>query len=159
MRGNQKGVTLIELIVALALVSVVAIIGWTAISIGMQHGATETNRTILQQDANLMISSLMAAHRGSHEYSIIFDDDQLKIESCTEDRICETNNISGKYDFTGTIVNNVPVVRSPGTPVIFDGLFPKEEHTEITLTITDLNNPKRTLTIETTLSRLLTSQN
>lgn len=159
MKWNQKGITLVELVAALALVSIIATIAWTALTIGMKHGAAETNKTIMQQEANLMISSLMAAHRGSEKYSIIFEDDQLKINSCQKDGTCEMNNIGSKYDFTGTVINSVLVDTSIATPVIFADLTPEEKHTEITLKITDLSNSKRTLTINTTLSRLLTNQN
>ncbi|WP_422123043.1 PilW family protein [Planococcus sp. X10-3] len=160
MKLNEKGISLVELIAGLALVSVIAVIAWTTISIGMQHGASETNKTIMQQEMNLMVSSLMAAHRGNEKYSIIFEDDHLKIDSCDISNVCEVREIAGEYDFSGSIVNGSPPIdTSTGTSIKFEDLAPKEEHTEITLNITDLNNPNRTLTIDTTLSRLLTSQN
>lgn len=159
LKLNQRGITFIELIATLALVSIVATIAWTALTIGMKHGAAETNKTIMQQEANLMISSLMAAHRGSEKYSIIFEDDQLKINSCQEDGSCEMIEVGSKYNFTGTIIDNVLVDSSTGVPVVFTDLTPEEKHTKITLKITDLKNSKRTLTINTTLSRLLTNQN
>ncbi|MFD1030485.1 prepilin-type N-terminal cleavage/methylation domain-containing protein [Metaplanococcus flavidus] len=159
MKLNQKGITLVELIAGLSLVSIIAIIAWSSISIGMRHGAGETSKTIMQQDVNLMVSSLMAAHRGSEKYSIIFEDDQLKIDSCDENGDCELNEIHSKYNFTGSIVNEVVVDTSIVNPVIFVDLRPESEHTEITLKITDLNNDNRSLTIETTLSRLLTNSN
>lgn len=159
MKWNQQGITLVELIVTLALVSIVATICWTALTIGLKHGTAETNNTIMQQDANLMISSLMAAHRGSDKYSIIFEDNQLKINSCQDDGSCVMNEISSKYNFTGSIINEVAVDSIIANPIVFADLIPKDKHTKLTLKITDLNNIKRTLTIETTLSRLLTNQN
>lgn len=159
MKWNQKGITLVELVAALALVSIIATIAWTALTIGMRHGAAETNKTIMQQEANVMISSLMAAHRGSEKYSIIFEDNKLKVDYCDKSNICGVREISSEYDFTGSKVNGVNVDTSTGTPVIFVDLAPEKEHTKITLKITDLSNLKRTLTIDTTLSRLLTNQN
>lgn len=157
LKLNQKGITLVELVAALALVSIIATIAMTALTIGMQHGAAETNKTIMQQEANLMISSLMAAHRGSEEYTIIFEDNHLKIDYCDKTPVCSVREIAGEYNFTGSIVNDVIVDTTSGTPVIFADLTPEEKHTKITLKITDLDNPKRTLTVETTLSRLLTN--
>ncbi|WP_372869636.1 PulJ/GspJ family protein [Planomicrobium okeanokoites] len=159
MKLNQKGITLVELVAALALVSIIATIAWSALTIGMKHGAAETNKTIMQQEANVMISSLMAAHRGSEKYSIIFEDDQLKVDYCDKMSVCGVREISTKYNFTGSKVNGVNVDTSSGTQIIFADLTPEKEHTKITLKITDLNNAKRTLTIDTTLSRLLTNQN
>lgn len=157
MKWNQKGITLVELVAALALVSIIATIAWTALTIGMKHGAAETSKTVMQQEANVMISSLMAAHRGSEKYSIIFEDDQLKVDYCDKSGICGVREISSKYDFEGSEVNNTEVIFTSGMPVIFADLTPEEKHTKITLKIADLNNPNRTLIIDTTLSRLITN--
>ena len=159
LKLNQKGISLVELIAGLALVSIIAIIAWTTITIGMRHGAAETNKTIMQQEMNLMVSSLMAAHRGNEKYSIIFEGDHLKIDSCDSTGICSVRAIGSKYNFSGSIVNGTTIDTSAGTPVSFVDLMPEKEHTKITLKITDLSNANRTLTIETTLSRLLTNQN
>lgn len=159
MNMNQKGMTLVELVAGLALVAIVATIAWTTLMIGMQHGTAETSKTIMQQEANLMVSSLMAVHRGSEKYSIIFDDNQLKLDYCDKSGVCGIRNIAGKYDFTGTKINDEPVDISAVGPVVFADLEPEKSHTKIILKITDLKNPKRTLTINTTLSRLLTDRN
>lgn len=159
MKWNQKGITLVELVAAMALVSIIATIAWTALTIGMKHGVAETNKTIMQQEANVMISSLMAAHRGSEEYSIIFEDDKLKVDYCDKSSVCGVREISGEYDFTGSMVDDIPIDTSSGIPIVFADLTPEKEHTKITLKITDLSNNKRTLTVNTTLSRLLTNQN
>lgn len=159
LKMNQKGVTLVELLAALVLVSIIATIAWTALTIGMKHGAAETNKTIMQQEVNVMISSLMAAHRGSEKYSIIFEDDQLKVDYCDKTGNCGVREIPGKYNFTGSMVNNITVDTTSGTPVVFADITPEEKHTKITLKVTDLKNINRTLTIDTTLSRLLTNQN
>lgn len=159
MKLDQKGITLVELLAGMALVSIIATIAWTTLTIGMQHGTAETSKTMMQQEANLMVSSLVAAHRGSEKYSIIFEDDQMKLDYCDKSSVCGIRNIAGKYDFTGTIINDVPVDTLSDDPVKFADLKPEEQHTKITLKITDLKNRKRTLTIDTTLSRLLTNAN
>lgn len=147
-----------ELLAALVLVSIIATIAWTALTTGMKHGTAETNKTIMQQDANLMISSLMAVHRGSDKYSIIFEDNQLKLDYCDKTNICGVREISSKYDFTGSKVNDTDVDAS-SSPIVIADLTPEKEHTKITLKITDLNNIKRTLKVDTTLTRVLTNQN
>lgn len=159
MKLNQKGITLVELIAGMALVSIVAIIAWTSLSIGMQHGTAETNKTIMQQDMNLMVSSLMAAHRNNQKYSIIIEDNHLKIDSCDSAGNCGIREIAGKYNFTGSIINGTYIDTSTGLPVIIADLRPEEEHIKITLKITDLNKVERKLTVDTTLSRLLSNQN
>lgn len=157
MKLNEKGITLVELIAALALVALVAGIAWTTLSIGMQHGAAETEKTQLQQDSNIIISTLMNIHRRSDSYTLTFEDDTLKIESCDAGGSCSNEQLDMEYDFTGTKVGSFTVDTTDGTPDVIADLAPKNAHTELTLVVTDLNNPNRTLLIKTTLARMLTN--
>ncbi|WP_341201541.1 type II secretion system protein [Planomicrobium okeanokoites] len=159
MKFNQKGLTLVELIAALALVSLIAAAAWTALTIGMQHGAAETKKTQLQQDSNIIISTLINVHRNSEKYSLTFEANKLKIESCNDAGICENNTLDMAYDFTGTIIGSHTVDDTDAVPDSIANLTPKTAHTEITLVITDLKNPKQSLSVKTTLTRMLTNLN
>ncbi|WKA60000.1 prepilin-type N-terminal cleavage/methylation domain-containing protein [Planococcus shenhongbingii] len=156
MKLNQKGITLVELLAALVLVSLVAGIAWTALSIGFKHTAVETNKTSLQQDANLIVSTLSAAHRRNDTYTLKFDaNKQLMIKTCEDITACPatstfTRVIDNNYDYTDTTINGA----------IYDGgtfpevvVKPKENHTELVLKIKSLNN---TVTVKTTLTRIIT---
>ena len=159
MNLNQKGITLVEVLAALLLVSVIAVVAWTTLTIGFKHAAVETEKTEIQQDANLIISTLTGVHRRSASYSLIFEANKLKINSCTDAVTCRDTVIEESYDFTGTMVNNVLVDSYDGSPDVFSNLEPKKNHTTLKLVLTDLNNPKNTLTVETTLTRILTGMN
>lgn len=158
MKLDEKGVTLVELLAALLLVSIIATIAWTTITIGMRHGTSETNKTIMQQDMNLMVSSLMSAHRGSEKYSVIFQNNYLLIDACDKSGDCELSEIAGEYDFSESRINDIEIDTSSTTPAIISDLKPREKHTKIKLKITDIYNEKNFLIVDTTLSRILSEE-
>lgn len=156
MKLNQKGITLVELIVALAIVAIIAGIAWTALSIGFKHTAVETNKTSLQQDANLIVTALSNSHRRNDFYSLKFDvDKQLMIGTCEDATLCPANLtykrvIDSKYDYTGTTINNAVYNGTAFSEVIVE---PKKNHTQLVLKLKSANN---TVTVKTTLTRIIT---
>lgn len=156
LKNDQRGITLVELLAALALVATIATIAWTALSIGFKHTAVETEKTKLQQSANLIMSTLINEHRRSEKYSIIFEGNQLKIDSCDKAGDCSMITIDQTYDYTGSAVNGMPIDFDDSLPDKILDLNPKAAHTKITLVLTDLNNPNNTVTLETKLTRIIT---
>lgn len=154
--NNQKGISLVEVLAALALVATIAAIAWTALSIGFKHTAVETEKTKIQQSANLIMSTLTNEHRRSEKYSLIFEGNQLKIDSCDKTGVCTLKTIEQTYDYTGSVVNATVIdLHDTIDDKVLD-LNPKAAHTEITLVLTDLNNPNNTVTLETKLTRIIT---
>lgn len=76
---NSNGITLVELIAALALVSMVAILIMTTLGIGFKHSVAESNKTSTQQEANLIVSKLLNEHRKGECYYIKGDSIGIKI--------------------------------------------------------------------------------
>lgn len=156
MKLDQKGITLVELIAALAIVSIIAGIAWTALSIGFKHTAVETNKTTLQQDANLIVTTLSNVHRRNDFYSLKFDSaGQMIIGTCEDATLCPANLtykrvIDSKYDYTGTTINNSVYNGTAFTEMIVE---PKKNHTNLVLKMKSANN---TVTVKTTLTRIIT---
>lgn len=147
---DEKGITLVELLAALLLVSIIATAAWTALSIGMKHTTTETSKTEIQQDANSMISQLSAAHRQSDSYKIQFQNDQLLLQTCSETACGDFEPVLDKaYDFSGTVINGIS---APNESALIE---PKKEHTNIQL---ELTRNGRSLSIQTTLTRIRTDR-
>lgn len=157
MKLNDKGMTLVELLAALALVSTIAVIAWTTLTIGFKHTTVENNKTHLQQDANLIITSLSNAHRRNDAYSLKFENGQLMIQPCPDITTCDPLTdpyeqvIEKNYDFNGTVINGILYNGGSFAPIPVE---PKKKNTQLTLSIKELNN---SVTIETTLSRIITS--
>ncbi|ETP68895.1 hypothetical protein G159_10065 [Planococcus glaciei CHR43] len=165
MKLNQKGITLVELIAALALVSIIAGIAWTALSIGFKHTAVETNKTSLQQDANLIVTTLTNAHRRNDSYSLAFDSNkQLTIKTCEDIAACPagstyTRVIDTQYIYKNTKINNAvydgTTLKDAVTGAILTEVVvePEKNHTNLVLNIKSANN---TVTVKTTLTRIIT---
>ena len=159
MKLNQKGISLVELIAGLALVSIIAVIAWTTLTIGMNHGAAETSKTMLQQDANILIMKLSAEHRRNDYYYLSFSGGNLEISTCND------NNITGVMDcdpFTRLTDNSYQYSGSiNGTNFsAWDSLTliePKKKHLDFILKVADPAQTARSVELNTTLTRILTN--
>lgn len=60
---NEKGVTLVELLAVLVLVSMVATIILTTFFIATKYNITETKKLKMQQEANYIITKVLQKHR------------------------------------------------------------------------------------------------
>ncbi|GKV68796.1 hypothetical protein NCCP2716_12940 [Sporosarcina sp. NCCP-2716] len=79
---NQRGLTLVELLAVLVLISLVTALIWTTISISFKHTEVETTKLQLQQEANLVITKLQAAHRKGECYDISISDNNISVKAC-----------------------------------------------------------------------------
>ena len=68
--NDEKGISLVELIAALALLSLVAVLIMTTLSIGIKHSIVEADKTNIQQEANIIVAKLLNKHRQGDCYYI-----------------------------------------------------------------------------------------
>lgn len=157
MKFNQNGVTLVELLAALVLVSVIATIAWTALSIGFKHTAAETSKTQLQQETNLVVTKLTNEHRRNDYYYLKTSGTSLEIETCNDSA---TGTVCGgfvrltdnNYLYSGTI-DGIPFASwDPATKI-----DPKNKHVDLVLKVADPVKPTRSVEVKTTLTRILTN--
>jgi len=148
---NEKGVTLIELLAALALVSIIAVLAMTTFNIGVKYNVTETKKTTMQQESNLIVSTLMNVHRTEKCYEIenttttaitmkIYDDEQC---TTTPSRQIEFSQNQFTYELN----------LETGTP---EKINPQETNYSLTLTIKD-NNSSLENSYQTQIYRLNTT--
>lgn len=74
-RLNEKGISLVELIAALALVSMVGVLIMTTMGIGFKHSIAESNKTSTQQEANIIVQKMLNKHRLGNCYKITVEED------------------------------------------------------------------------------------
>lgn len=159
MIRNQNGITIVELLVALTLVSVVATIAWTALFTGMKHTVAETTKTQLQQEANLVIAKLTNEHRKNDLYYLRINAGELEINTCdkvSENPVnCEgfSSATNGDYIYGGTI-NGIKFQEWDSLKLI----DPKKDHVIIKIKVADPARPTRSVTVETALTRILTDR-
>ena len=156
---NQRGITLVELVAALALVSIIAVAAWTTLTIGMKHGAAETSKTMLQQDANLVISKLSAAHRMNDYYYLQFVGGNLEIKTCNDkdDGTIECDTVFSRitdnsYQYSGSI-NGTDFTAWNSTTLI----EPKKQHVNFILKVADPVKTARAVNVNTSLTRIITN--
>ncbi|QHJ71594.1 PilW family protein [Planococcus halotolerans] len=159
MNLNQRGITLVELVAALALVSIIAVAAWTTLTIGMKHGAAETSKTMLQQDANLVISKLSAAHRMNDYYYLQFVGGNLEIKTCNDkdDGSVECDTLfrritDNSYLYSGSI-NGTDFSAWSSTTLI----EPKKQHVNFILNVADPVKTARAVNVKTSLTRIITN--
>ncbi|MFC3211841.1 PilW family protein [Planomicrobium okeanokoites] len=156
---NEKGITLVELVAALALVSVIAIAAWSTLTIGMKHGAAETSKTMLQQDANIIITKLSAEHRRNDYYYLRLMGGNLEISTCNDNDLtgvvdCEpfTRLTDNSYLYSGSI-NGTDFSSWSSTSMI----EPKKQHVNFILKVADPIKTARSVELKTSLTRIITN--
>lgn len=156
MKLNQKGISLVELLAGLALVGIVAVIAWTAMTTGFKHSAVETSKTRLQQEVHYIITTMNKAHqRNDHYYFRKNMEGHLELNTC--------NGEAGAFDCSGfqTIADKDAYSYTGFIEgVNFDAwdetmkIEPKKAHTDFQLTVSDSSNE---VSVTTKLTRLITS--
>lgn len=130
---NEKGVTLVELLVALALVSVIAVLAMTTFNIGVKYNIVESTKTSMQQESNLIVNTLMNIHRTEKCYKIentntisikVYDN-----KLCAEPFIKQISFDQSQF--------NYQLLLETGTPQKID---PQNHNYSMTLTIKDSNS-------------------
>jgi len=72
MKNNEKGVTLVELLATVTILSIVGILVWSVFIQGIKHSNKESTKNLLTQEANYVQFSLKKIHQTSEEYQIKF---------------------------------------------------------------------------------------
>lgn len=142
MVQNEKGITLIELLATLVLFGIFSTIIWAFFFQSTQANNSELTKNELQQEANLIISTLQEVHKKSSSYKVILSEDSLEVDSDTVGTY-----IFDKPDFTYEVVSSPPINSS-------ETIHPKEENFTITLILTSKENENIQTTIQTVFSRI-----
>ncbi|WP_019413854.1 prepilin-type N-terminal cleavage/methylation domain-containing protein [Paenisporosarcina sp. TG20] len=132
MNLNEKGLTLLEVLASLVLVSLVVALAMTTFNIGVKYNVIETTKTKMQQESNLIVSTLMNVHRTEKCYDI------QNVTTITidvyDDALCTALN--RKIEFSQSQFN-YEVNLQTGTP---EKINPQETNYSMTLTIKDVNS-------------------
>ncbi len=169
---NSKGVSLVELMAALALVSLVAVLIMTTLSIGIKRSVVENDKLRIQQEANILVSKLLADHRLGNAYCLtVINKQLLKMEPSEQDSlkcIPQTNIETINNPLYNAEVYDIEIETPEGliksfnnVPLEIVSINPKKEDVNINITLSykDSTDKKASFSINTTLSRYKTSGN
>lgn len=150
---DQKGITLVELLSVLVLISLVTGIIWTTLNISVKHNVVETTKLKLQQEANAVITKLQYEHRRKDCYRLISTKNEIFIQGC-EDVPSFKNIISSGYFYEASEYENSLSGDDTYKSQIDVRVEPKRSNlNNLYLKIIDKNNPKLSLTIQTSVTR------
>jgi len=152
---NDKGITLVELIAALALVTLAAVLIMTTLSIGIQHSIVEGEKTRIQQEANTIVAKLLNIHREGKCYQL-----QLTPEN---DLVVLTYQNSGEGACGDVFTTSFPInnqnyaISTTNPPLGFEKVNPTIENNAIRIVLSSESRDTITYEISTTLSRYKTN--
>lgn len=148
---NEKGVTLIELLAVLVLVTLIATLIMTTFTISFKYNVSETKKVKMQQEANYIVSLILQEHRTTEAYQLeITSDRKLVFKECENEEgflVCEDECKIIGNDFYYSLSNN------PGI------IHPKIKDYSTTLTVEDPANNKLKVAVETNFTRYKSTTN
>lgn len=134
LKKNEAGFTLIELLLALSITTTIGILIWSVFFQGFNYSNKAMTKNQMQQEANIIISSLAKYHRTVDSYEILSSNCKISISANSIDTY-EHPQICFKTSRTGTI-------------------RPKLEDVQLTINVSDKDDPSNHVEIGTVLSRL-----
>ncbi|MGN7408488.1 prepilin-type N-terminal cleavage/methylation domain-containing protein [Sporosarcina sp. SAFN-010] len=138
MKDNESGITLVELLAVLVLISLVTGIIWTTMNISIKHNSVETTKLHLQQEANVIITKLQQEHRVRECYKLNIEEQEIAITNC-EDQEAFKEILGNEYKYG---------------PLMSKEFKPKRDNvSRLKLQVTDIDNSKLTVTVPTEITR------
>lgn len=159
---NEKGITLVELLAVLVLVSLVATLVLTTFTVSFRYNITETKKMKMQQDANYIVSAILQKHRtvnDCYELNIIDEGDKLVFSDCKTPAEEVVLGEGFKYELSELEIlldDETSVEETIVLPVM---VKPKAENLQTTLKVTDPNNDKLFVTVDTLFKRYKSNKN
>lgn len=138
---TQRGITLIELLVTLAILSIIGTIIWSVFFQGYNFSQKAVTKNRLQQEANMVIVNLTKIHQTSLVYSISNTDCKItvnytkKIDNSQQSQIFQGNGLCYETNVTGS----------------FD---PNQNDNDVKVTVYDQNDRNNKAEVDTFLYRL-----
>ncbi|MFJ8235053.1 type II secretion system protein [Ureibacillus sp. NPDC094379] len=141
---NQRGITLVEVLAIIVLLSIIGILLWNIFFQGANYSAKAITKTQMQQQANVIISDLTRIHQTTEEdyYELI-----PSADSCSFS-VTDRNSLNRKYE------NSKLCLQVENTPIT---IKPKNEdyNKVLKLTIFEKNNRNNRIQVDFQLHRLI----
>ncbi|MCU9614026.1 prepilin-type N-terminal cleavage/methylation domain-containing protein [Caldibacillus lycopersici] len=138
MKQKEQGFTLLEVLAAIVLLTIVSGIIWSVFFQGFHFSQTSLTKNQMQQEINYIITDLESFHRYSEQsYTINSANCKITVSNGTDSKIYEHPQLCIHSDHPGTISVN-----------------PDIEDATLTVTVTDKNDTSNTISIDTILYRL-----
>lgn len=140
---NERGLTVIEVLATLTILSIIGVVIWNAFFQGYNYSQTAVSKNSMQQEANLIITSLTRIHQTSTEYTISNPNKTIEVNSSNGHTIKFENS---QMEYTIDLKGHLTTVK----PTTVEA----DKRIDITITINDKNDASNQVVVEATLSRL-----
>ncbi|MCA1065252.1 type II secretion system protein [Rossellomorea sp. AcN35-11] len=137
MIQNERGLTLVEVLATLTILSIIGAVIWNVFFQGIHYTKKAVSQNSIQQEANILTMSLTRVHQTTESY-------QLKNTDCTI-----TVLYSGKQDTFQHQDLCFSLANVPAGPIL-----PGKDDYPLLISITDKHHPGNDFIIDTTLYRL-----
>lgn len=144
--NSQRGITLVELLAAITIVSIVGLLVWGVLIQGTKYSEQAVTKNQLTQEANIVISTARSIHQNSDEYTITSNTDcgiRIGEKDFNHPNICY--KVSNLKDSDENTINN-------GEDI--DPRDEKYHSISFGLTVEDRENAENAVEIRTELYRL-----
>ncbi|WP_404329435.1 type II secretion system protein J [Mesobacillus maritimus] len=157
MVNNQRGVTLTELLVTLAILSFAGILIWSIFFQGYKFSETATTKNRLNQEANIVIANLTNIHQTSEYYKIYNTtpcEIYVEITNTAESATVQTMEFKdSELCFESNSDRETPIlITTPDETVVNQDPFYND--LEIEIVVSDKMNPTNKVTVDTVLYRV-----
>jgi type II secretory pathway pseudopilin PulG len=144
MIKNEHGITLIEVLGSVVILSLIGSIIWNIFFQGYNFSQEAISKNSMQQEANFIINDLTKIHQTAKQYEITSSGDSIQVTFTKKDDSIHTQKFNHPNMRISAVVN-------PSGQVI-----PKLLNGDVTLTITikDSNNLKNEVITDALLYRL-----
>ncbi|MCM3637272.1 prepilin-type N-terminal cleavage/methylation domain-containing protein [Sporosarcina luteola] len=151
MNKEENGMSLVEVLATLVLVSLVIALVWTTVLISMKYNFVETKNLRWQQEANRVITEIQQYHRSCDTYDLTATHQEIKIEHCMVNGVDQgTKQIA--YDFYYEIYVDEDLDTKENKLYSIDAKGYKSSF-DLTLIVRDSVKESPKLTIDTKISR------
>ncbi|MFF2447731.1 type II secretion system protein [Neobacillus sp. NPDC058068] len=152
MKSDERGLTLIEILITLAILSFVGVIIWNVFFQGYKFSQKSISKNFMIQETNLLITNLTSIHQKYNQYEIRSTNSSTG-SPCI---VTVTPNKEPKQDFSNSqicfnYVLKIDNVDKGSGPIIIE---PNKKDVTLIVTATDIKNPINKITIETLLYRV-----
>ncbi|XXM71493.1 PulJ/GspJ family protein [Lysinibacillus sphaericus] len=142
MKHNQRGLTLVEVLASLAVLSVIGLLLWNVLFQGLSYSRKAASQTSLQQEANRISMKLTRIHQTTSSYEVVNNGCNLEVyTSEPEDRQLLTAFSDEQICYNASLDES------------------SDHAKELELTIHTKDAPEETFTIHTVLYKLKGSSN
>ncbi|WP_084786860.1 prepilin-type N-terminal cleavage/methylation domain-containing protein [Bacillus tuaregi] len=147
-KRNQQGITVIELLISLAILSLIGVLIWNVFFQGLDFSSKEITKNRMQQEANIILTHLTKIHQTAEEYKIETNSGKILVTYQEGDQplqkvAFENSKLTLQIKKLGEQSENQVIEVNPFVSDI-----------SLLIHISDIDNPNTKITVNTLLSRL-----